>query len=239
MPDEAGQLGRRRGAGPVSQWGGPGGGRGDQSLGDVRLVHAFEQRTEALGERPAQARRDISVHELRMGVPQPGRDRAATVGVKALGRVQRRPQRFGERVAHVVLGDAKQHHGDLVRSPAAHPRDQRPYLSAVLPEAGTVEARGQQEAQDRGPALLVRAGREPPVDLVLGRRARRLEPLVPALPHPRDGVPPKLRALAFQKVDEPADAAERGRPHLVERVVPTGFGHQGVVEHGRDHGRGD
>ncbi|MFF1657471.1 hypothetical protein [Streptomyces sp. NPDC058255] len=88
--------------------------------------------------------------------------------------------------------------------------------------------------QDRGPALLVREGREPPVDLVPGRRTRRLEPLV-VLPR----LPTRLSALPFQKADKRAHTADGSATHIVERVVPTGCGHQGVVEHGRDDGRPD
>jgi len=160
-------------------------------------------------------------------LPQPGHDRTAAVGVELFDSVQRRPQRTGELVAAVVFGDAEQHHRDLVGRPAAHPRDQGPDLGVVLPQARVVEAGGQHEAQDRGPALLVRAGREPPVDLGLGRGARRLESLVLG-PH---GLP-ELRPLTFQEVDEPADTVECGGPHVVEEVVPAGFGHQGFVQHG-------
>lgn len=92
------------------------------------------------------------------------RDRTAAVGAELLGGVQHHPKRFGEPETHVVLADAEQHHRDLVRCPAAHPRDQGPDLGVVLPQTRVVEARCQQQAQNRGPALLVRARREPPVD---------------------------------------------------------------------------
>lgn len=227
VPYEAGQFGPRGGGRAGTERSGPRRLLGEEPLGDLRTVHERQQGAEPTGEGGG-SRSDLRVQELRVRPPQPGRDRTEALVVQTLCGGQGGPERVGEPEAHVVLGGAQQHHRDLGGRPPAHPPDQGTDLGVVLPQC-VAEARGQQQAQDRGPALLVPAGGEARVDLGLYPRV----PRVGLLGRVRTvQTRPELGSLTFQKIDEPPRTGERARPHVVERVVPAGLGRQGVVEHG-------
>ncbi len=131
--DELGQLGRGLRLGAVAQRGGPRGVRRDQSVGYERPVDARQQCAQPPAERSAQVRGRLTAHQPRVGEPQLGGEGTAAVGVELLGRVQGRPQRTGGPVADGGRGGAGQHHRDLLRAPAPHPRHHGDELGLVRP----------------------------------------------------------------------------------------------------------